>query len=87
MDAQSRLLVLAHARHCSGYADKGLLTWIPLSRQSASITHGRLHALHGLSELFEGYASKPDIIIDDMLLDRTGPLAFTTLKTRGPGSR
>ena len=32
--------------------------------------------LHGLAELFEGYASKPDIIIDDMPSTAQAPFAY-----------
>jgi hypothetical protein len=32
--------------------------------------------LHGLTELFEGYASKPDIIIDDMPTTAVAPFVF-----------
>ena len=33
-------------------------------------------ALHGLTDLFEGFASKPDIIIDDMPSTAVAPFAF-----------
>ena len=44
---------------------------------SVGIDYARkVAALHGLSELFEGYASKPDIIIDDMPSTAIAPFIF-----------
>ncbi len=45
-------------------------------------TAGRKHAeiqasIHGLTEMFEGYAAKPDIIIDDMPVPSWIPLSST----------
>ncbi len=36
----------------------------------------KVSTLHGLTELFEGYASKPDIIIDDMPSTAVAPFVF-----------
>ena len=36
----------------------------------------KVAAFHGLTELFEGYASKPDIIIDDMPGTALNPFVF-----------
>jgi phosphoglycolate phosphatase-like HAD superfamily hydrolase len=36
----------------------------------------RIAGLHGLTELFEGFAAKPDIIIDDMPGTALNPFVF-----------
>jgi len=36
----------------------------------------KIAALHDLSDFFEGYASKPDIIIDDMPSTAQAPFAY-----------
>lgn len=36
----------------------------------------KVAALHSLTDLFEGYASKPDIIIDDMPNTAVAPFVF-----------
>jgi phosphoglycolate phosphatase-like HAD superfamily hydrolase len=36
----------------------------------------KVASLHNLTDLFEGYASKPDIIIDDMPQTAIAPFAF-----------
>lgn len=36
----------------------------------------KIAVLHGLVDLFEGYASKPDIIIDDMPQTTVAPFVF-----------
>ncbi len=37
----------------------------------------KVAALHGLADVFEGYASKPDIIIDDMPSTAQAPFAYS----------
>jgi phosphoglycolate phosphatase-like HAD superfamily hydrolase len=36
----------------------------------------KVAALHQLTELFEGFTAKPDIVIDDMPATATAPFAF-----------
>ena len=63
VDAQCRLLDGAREA-LQRLRDEGchLFLW-----SSVGVEYARkVAALHGLTELFEGYASKPDIIIDDM---------------------
>lgn len=42
----------------------------------------KVAALHGLTELFEGYASKPDIIIDDMPSTAQAPFVYNVHEER-----
>jgi len=42
----------------------------------------KIAALHGLTDLFEGYASKPDIIIDDMPQTAVAPFVFNVQEER-----
>lgn len=44
---------------------------------SAGLDYARkIAALHQLTELFEGYASKPDILIDDMPSTAQAPFSY-----------
>ena len=36
----------------------------------------KVAGLHGLTELFEGFAAKPDIVIDDMPSTCVSPLVY-----------
>jgi phosphoglycolate phosphatase-like HAD superfamily hydrolase len=42
----------------------------------------KVAALHQLSDLFEGFSTKPDIIIDDMPNTATTPLVFNFQKEK-----
>jgi hypothetical protein len=37
----------------------------------------KVAALHGLTDLFEGFASKPDIVIDDMPSTCVSPFVYS----------
>ena len=54
--------------------DKGchLFLWSSVGMEYAK----KVAALHRLTDLFEGYASKPDIIIDDMPNTAVAPFVF-----------
>jgi ribonucleotide monophosphatase NagD (HAD superfamily) len=73
VDANGKLLGGA-AEALSKLKDKGchLFLWSTNGRNYARKTA----ALHGLTDLFEGYAAKPDIIIDDMPGTVLNPFAF-----------
>ena len=73
VDAQGRLLDGAREA-LTRLHDKGchLFLW-----SSAGVDYARkIAALHQLAELFEGYASKPDIIIDDLPATAQAPFAY-----------
>lgn len=49
-----------------------------------SADYGRkMAALHGLTEMFEGFAAKPDIVIDDMPATVLNPFVFD-VNSEGP---
>ena len=60
-------------RHLGGYS-------ISVQRRDYAL---KIAALHGLTDLFEAYAAKPDIIIDDM--PGTAHPAFAFDVNREPG--
>lgn len=73
VDAQGRLLDGARDA-LQRFREEGchLFLW-----SSVGVDYARKIAkLHGLSEMFEGYASKPDIIIDDMPSTVHAPFAY-----------
>jgi phosphoglycolate phosphatase-like HAD superfamily hydrolase len=73
VDAQSRLLDGAREA-LQRLRDEGchLFLW-----SSVGVDYARKVAvLHGPTELFEGYASKPDIIIDDMPSTAQAPFVY-----------
>ena len=73
VDAQCQLLDGAREA-LQQLRDKGchLFLW-----SSVGVDYARkVAALHKLTDLFEGYASKPDIIIDDMPSTAVAPFVF-----------
>ena len=54
---------------------------------SVGIDYARkVAAVHGLAELFEGYASKPDIIIDDMPSTCVAPFVYDVRQEQSWGA-
>lgn len=73
VDAQGRLLEGA-TKALQRLRDEGchLFLW-----SSVGVDYARkVAAIHNLTDLFEGYASKPDIIIDDMPSTVIAPFIF-----------
>ncbi len=73
VDAQGRLLDGAREA-LQRFVDEGchLFLW-----SSVGVDYARkVAALHKLTDLFEGFASKPDIIIDDMPSTAQTPFVF-----------
>lgn len=73
VDANGKLLAGAK-EGLEKLKDKGchLFLWSSVGVDYAK----KIAALHALTDLFEGYASKPDIIIDDMPQTAVAPFAF-----------
>jgi phosphoglycolate phosphatase-like HAD superfamily hydrolase len=74
VDAQGRLLDGAREA-LERLRDSGchLFLW-----SSVGLDYARkVAALHSLADLFEGYAAKPDIIIDDMPSTAQAPFAYS----------
>ena len=73
VDANGGLLVGA-AEALTKFKDKGchLFLW---STNGADYAR-KVAVLHGLTDLFDGFASKPDIIIDDMPGTVLNPFVF-----------
>ena len=46
----------------------------------------KVAALHGLAELFEGYVSKPDIVIDDMPSTCVAPFVYDVRQEQSWGA-
>jgi phosphoglycolate phosphatase-like HAD superfamily hydrolase len=79
VDTQGRLLDGAREA-LQRLCDEGchLFLW-----SSVGVEYARkVAALHGLTELFEGYASKPDIIIDDMPSTAQAPFVYSVQDER-----
>jgi hypothetical protein len=73
VDANGNLLEGAKAS-LAKLKDHGchLFLWSSVGMEYAK----KIAALHQLTDLFEGYASKPDIIIDDMPKTTVAPFVF-----------
>jgi phosphoglycolate phosphatase-like HAD superfamily hydrolase len=79
VDAQGRLLEGAR-EGLQRLRDEGchLFLW-----SSVGVDYARkVAALHGVADLFEGYASKPDIIIDDMPSTAQAPFTYSVQEER-----
>jgi phosphoglycolate phosphatase-like HAD superfamily hydrolase len=74
VDGQGRLLDSAReALQQLRYAGCHLFLW-----SSAGTQYARTVAeSHGLTELFEGFTAKPDIVIDDMPSTANAPFVYT----------